>query len=351
MVKIGVIVVLLSVMYVTQCSDVQYQTPVREVHPGDPVTLYCVFSKEDINMFWYKQMVGQKPQSIVTMTKYDVPVWHKDFNHSRFNVEKADADGMYRLAITNTDPTDEAVYYCAVRTAYEVNFINGTLLLLKGKNHQRSHYHTVVQRPVSDPVHPGDSVILQCTVLSETCTGEHSVYWFRAGSGESHPGVIYSPGNRSDECEKSPETPSPTQSCVYSLSKNILSLSDAGTYYCAVAICGEILFGNGTNLNIEKATDPVIIALGVTSAVCLIGIIVLICTRHTRPVCEHCKVGASQHIGHDNYTRESSSKDQDADTLNYAALNFSERKTRRGRKKRETQHESVYSDVRYSDWD
>jgi hypothetical protein len=51
-----------------------------------------------------------------------------------FNVEKADADGMYRLAITNTDPTDEAVYYCAVRTAYEVNFINGTLLLLKG-NH------------------------------------------------------------------------------------------------------------------------------------------------------------------------------------------------------------------------
>ncbi|CDQ70340.1 unnamed protein product [Oncorhynchus mykiss] len=274
---------------VTQCNDVQYQTQVREVHPGDPVTLYCVFSKEDLNMFWYKQMVGQKPQTIVTMTKYDKPVWHKDFNHSRVNVEKADADGMYRLAITNTDPTDEAVYYCAVRTAYEVNFINGTLLLLKGKNHQRSHYHTVVQRPVSDPVHPGHSVTLLCTVLSETCTGERSVYWFRARSGESHPGVIYTSANKSDECKKSPETPSPTQSCVYSLSKNNLSLSDAGTYYCAVATCGEILFGNGTILNIKKATDPVIIALGVTSAVCVIGIIILICTRHTRSVCEHCK--------------------------------------------------------------
>jgi hypothetical protein len=78
------------------------------------------------------------------------------------------------------------------------------------------------------------------------------VYWFRAGSGESHPGVIYTPGNRSDDCEKSPESPSPTQTCVYSLSKNNLSLSDAGTYYCAVATCGEILFGNGTNLNIGK---------------------------------------------------------------------------------------------------
>uniref|UniRef100_A0A4W5NHU9 Ig-like domain-containing protein n=1 Tax=Hucho hucho TaxID=62062 RepID=A0A4W5NHU9_9TELE len=177
-------------------------------------------------------MVGQKPQNIVTMTKYDMPVWHKDFNHSRFNVEKAGADGMYRLAITNTDPTDEAVYYCAVRTAYEANFINGTLLLWKGKNHQRSHYHT-------------------CTVLSETCTGEHSVYWFRSGSGESHPGVLYTPGDKSDECEKSPETSSPTQRCVYSLSKNNLSPSDAGTYYCAVATCREILFGDGTKLDIK----------------------------------------------------------------------------------------------------
>eukprot|EP00063_Salmo_salar_P079800 XP_014054635.1 PREDICTED: uncharacterized protein LOC106604496 [Salmo salar] len=358
MIKIGVIVVLLSLMYVTQCNDVQYQTQVREIHPGDPVTLYCVFSKEDINMFWYKQMVGQKPQSIVTMTKYDMPVWHKDFNHSRFNVEKADADGMYRLAITNTDPTDEAVYYCAVRTAYEVNFINGTHLLLKGKNHQRSHYHTVVQRPVSDPVHPGDSVTLQCTVLTETCTGEHSVYWFRAGSGESHPGVIYTSGNRSDECEKSPETPSPTQSCVYSLSKNNLGPSDAGTYYCAVATCGEILLGNGIKLDMatdtkcnesEKAMVAVVVGLAVALVLCGIGIIFLACTRSKEQVCDNCKaVDACRGGRHDGLRGE---QDQDGDTLNYAALNFSERKNKRGRKKRESPQESVYSDVRCSDWE
>ncbi|KAF3838700.1 hypothetical protein F7725_010468 [Dissostichus mawsoni] len=34
------------------------------------------------------------------------------------------------------------------------------------------------------------------------------------------------------------------------LSKNVSS-SDAGTYYCAVATCGEILFGHGTKLDIE----------------------------------------------------------------------------------------------------
>uniref|UniRef100_A0A8C7T6U7 Ig-like domain-containing protein n=1 Tax=Oncorhynchus mykiss TaxID=8022 RepID=A0A8C7T6U7_ONCMY len=228
------------------------------------VKLPCPTHEEDINMFWYKQMVGQKPQTIVTMTKYDMPVWHKDFNHSCVNVEKADADGMYRLAITNTDPTDEAVYYCAVRTAYEVNFINGTLLLLK------AHYHTVVQRPVSDPVHPGHYVTLQCTVFSETCTGEHSVYWFRARSGESHPGFIYTSGNKSDECKKSPETPSTTHSCVYSLSKNNLSPSHAGTYYCAVATCGEILFGNGTKLDVKESLKNIIIILKNVSVTCLI---------------------------------------------------------------------------------
>ena len=105
----------------------------------------------------------------------------------------------------------------------------------------------------SDPVSSGDSVTLQCSVLSDSeskrCSEEHKVYWFRAGSNESHRSLIYAHGNSADECEKSPDGRSP-QKCVYSFSKNISS-SDAGTYYCAVATCGEILFGNGTKLDIE----------------------------------------------------------------------------------------------------
>ncbi|XP_064875158.1 uncharacterized protein LOC115131196 [Oncorhynchus nerka] len=256
----------------------------------------------------------------------------------------------YILIINNISRSDEAAYFCGIGTVYEMKFRNGTFLAVKGVSQKRSHYQTVEQQPVSDPVQPGDSVTLQCTVLSETCTGEHSVYWFRAGSGESNPGVIYTSGKRSDECKKSPETPSPTQSCVYSLSKNNLSLSDAGTYYCAVATCGEILFGNGTNLNIGRSLDHFVIGLGVTSVFCVIVIIVLIFTRNTKTFCEHYQVSVAQHIGHDNTTTECD-QDKDGVTLNYAALNFSERKTKRGRKKKETQQETVYSDVRYSDWD
>ncbi len=78
---------------------------------------------------------------------------------------------------------------------------------------------------------------LQCSVLSDsekkTCPGENSVFWFRAGSDESHPSLIYAHGDSADDCEKSPEAHSP-QSCVFNFSKDI-SPADNGTYYCAVA--------------------------------------------------------------------------------------------------------------------
>uniref|UniRef100_A0A673W8C7 Novel immune-type receptor 13 n=1 Tax=Salmo trutta TaxID=8032 RepID=A0A673W8C7_SALTR len=293
--------------------------PVITVQLGDPVTLLCVFPEEEFSdeqMYWYKQTVGGIPQLVSTMHKYlTEPVFHSGFNNSHFNVKLDQI--MFCLTIMNMIPEDEAMYYCAIGRDMTVEFRGGTFLSLKGKIILIYIYKLLDQQPESDPVHPGDSYF-NCTVLSETCTGEHSVYWFRAGSGESHPGVIYTHGNMSDECEKSPETPSPTQSCVYSLSKNNLSLSDAGTYYCAVATCGEILFGNGTNLKIERSLDHVVIGLGVTSVFCVIVIIIL---------------------------------DKDGVTLNYAALHFSERKTKRGRKKRETPQESVYSDVRHSDWE
>uniref|UniRef100_A0AAZ1Y674 Ig-like domain-containing protein n=1 Tax=Oreochromis aureus TaxID=47969 RepID=A0AAZ1Y674_OREAU len=52
---------------------------------------------------------------------------------------------------------------------------------------------------------------------------------------------IYHCGFTESETEKS---------CAYRFSKNVSS-SDAGTYYCAVATCGEILYGKGTKLDIQ----------------------------------------------------------------------------------------------------
>uniref|UniRef100_A0A3Q1HFB8 Ig-like domain-containing protein n=1 Tax=Anabas testudineus TaxID=64144 RepID=A0A3Q1HFB8_ANATE len=106
--------------------------------------------------------------------------------------------------------------------------------------------YTVVQT-VSDPVRPGHSVTLQCSVLSDSdkkmCPRDPSVYWFRAGSDQSHPNIIYTGGN--NKCKRRTDS---LKNCAYRFSKTVGS-SDAGTYYCAVATCGQILFGDGVKVD------------------------------------------------------------------------------------------------------
>ncbi|CAF91357.1 unnamed protein product, partial [Tetraodon nigroviridis] len=53
---------------------------------------------------------------------------------------------------------------------------------------------------------------------------------------------------RNNQCEKE------TNTCLYSLSMKNLDISQTGTYYCAVAACGRILFGGGATLECEEST-------------------------------------------------------------------------------------------------
>ncbi|KAM7417278.1 hypothetical protein PAMA_017098 [Pampus argenteus] len=227
--------------------------PVITVQLGEPATLTCAFPNDDLSgkkLYWYKQSVGDTLRLIVAMYTSTTPQYAPEFSPSRFNMHKEKK--FSNLTILRTSQEDEGTYHCA-----NVEWINtkwsGTYLLIKGHSEKTPNY-TVVQWPtVSDPVRPGDSVTLQCSVVSEsqnkTCSEEASVYWYRAGSHASHPAFIYTDGNSQDICGEKPDNHSSRKSCVYHFSKNVSS-SDAGTYYCAVATCGEILFGNGTKVEL-----------------------------------------------------------------------------------------------------
>ncbi|XP_037636170.1 uncharacterized protein LOC119494394 isoform X1 [Sebastes umbrosus] len=336
--------ILLCTVYLIQTAELPHQISTTVVEVGGNITLDCPFSKMGGQPFYlYKQSLGYLAQTVIAVIVGKITP-SEQFNNPRFTATKEDS--QYSLTIRNVSKEDEATYFCLGGVTYSQSFVNGIFLAVNDRNQQKFFY--VKQSPETESVKPGDSVTLQCSLLSKNkenadqCPDEHSVYWFRSGSREYHPGIIYA---HSDEEEE--------KRCVYSLSKTIQSSSDNGTYYCAVVTCGEILFGEGTKVETRNdcdsgsELDPVVLALGVLLACCAIVIVVLIFYGNRKKVCEHCKapVSASHHLGH-NRTTVDLSNDLDGG-LNYAALDFSTRKVKREKRKtRESPQECLYSAVR-----
>uniref|UniRef100_I3KV88 Ig-like domain-containing protein n=1 Tax=Oreochromis niloticus TaxID=8128 RepID=I3KV88_ORENI len=206
---------------------------------GDNVTLTCSIPREDVGLsYWYKLNFGYMIETIASGS-FDKISLKGQFTDSKFSATKV--GNMYSLTIRNASKEDEATYLCQAGTAYIMEFFNSTLLVVDG-NHK---FVTVKQTSDMESVHLGDTMTLQCSLLSKNendtdqCPGENKVHWFK-GALESHPGIIYHGSIRNKEEGR----------CDYSLSKTITNSSDAGTYYCAVVTCGQILFGKGTEVEI-----------------------------------------------------------------------------------------------------
>uniref|UniRef100_A0A4W6FBX5 Ig-like domain-containing protein n=1 Tax=Lates calcarifer TaxID=8187 RepID=A0A4W6FBX5_LATCA len=230
-----------------QCNNDAPTLETKIVGVGGDVNLTCTREKSDYsaNLFWVRLVSGNLPEFLGGTYAFDY-----DGVNEIPRITAKQEPGTFLLRITKTELSDTGLYYCIKVDLLDMTFLNQTFLRIKGPEPDIT---AIVQVPPSDPVHPGDSVTLQCSVLSDSekkmCPGDHSVYWFRAGSDESHPSLIYTHRNSSDHCEENREAHS-LQKCVYNFPKTVSS-SDSGTYYCAVATCGEIIFGNGTKLDIE----------------------------------------------------------------------------------------------------
>ncbi|XP_073710686.1 immunoglobulin kappa light chain-like [Misgurnus anguillicaudatus] len=237
----------MSLSDTSESEDVRQPDPMMIVSAGDSVTLRCLILKDlRDHIVWYKQRSGQRPYIIVMVQKFmKDPVFQHEFNSKRFSIEKD--TGECNLTISHVTSSDEAMYYCGIKS-FEVVFAGGTYLALKGpQNNQQQLNVSVVQHPVSATVYRGETVTLLCSVLSELITEEMRMFWFRTDSEKSAPQIIYTRDQR-DQCEIN----SAKQNCTYNLSKDIFSQTDTGIYYCALITCGKIFFGNGTQINMGK---------------------------------------------------------------------------------------------------
>ncbi|XP_051810656.1 uncharacterized protein LOC127535819 [Acanthochromis polyacanthus] len=310
---------------------------------GQNVTLTCTRQRSlhEHTLHWIRLVSGKYPEFLGGTFSFD----YNDVNKTP-HITAIQGPGTFILQIHETQLSDSGFYYCIKVNQLDTEFMNTTFLKIK---ESEPDIIDIIQVPPSDPEHPGDPVTLQCSVLSDsekkTCPEQqHRVFWFRAGSDESHPSFIYADGNSQDECETNPEAQSP-QKCVYNFSKTITS-SDAGTYYCAVATCGQILFGNGAKsgneaLNMQdfKTDNTVLFLVSAALATSLIVIAFLIYFIKTK-TCDFCNDAAAA-SGHQERPQ------RNEDSLFYSAPTFNKRKAER-RNAKSAQEETIYTDVNAS---
>uniref|UniRef100_A0A8C6SVB3 Ig-like domain-containing protein n=1 Tax=Neogobius melanostomus TaxID=47308 RepID=A0A8C6SVB3_9GOBI len=208
---------------------------------GENITLRCFhkdFTELGVRLFWYKQSLGVKPTLVSTNSKYHkINSLHGEFNSSkRFTLGRETND----LQIKRVQVSDSAVYLCLAGVLHNIDILESYTVIVKSLNVQAKVY-----QPPYEDAEEGRTMILNCSVHTGSCGEQPRVHWFKQ-SEESTPGVLYSDGDR---CENS--TDRPTNSCVYSLPIRNMSSEQTGTYYCAVAACGQVLFGNGTAVMIK----------------------------------------------------------------------------------------------------
>ncbi|XP_047451194.1 immunoglobulin kappa light chain-like [Mugil cephalus] len=322
-----------------QSLSVHQESGFKSVNVGETVILQCFYENDKKPwLYWYKQTLGQKPKLISIFFIYDdTEVFYDEFvNNSRFTMEIK--NGKNHLIISNLRISDSATYYCAHRASTTVEFAEGVTVSVKGLNITSS-----VHQSSSETVQLGDSVTLNCTVHTGTCDGEHRVYWFK-DSEESHPGLIYIHRGRDDQCERKNDTE--THTCVYNLPMENLNLSHNGIYYCAVASCGHILFGNGTKVELKNEEVSLVLVYFLSGALAFTTILTL---SLAALLYTHKRKGQQATESHErfsaSYTMNSEQSFQAEENLHYAALRV--KKASRSRSQRDdTETKCIYSGVR-----
>ncbi|GLD53566.1 uncharacterized protein AKAME5_000629800 [Lates japonicus] len=126
-----------------------------------------------------------------------------------------------------------------------------------------------------------------------------------------------------------------------------LNLSHAGTYCCAVASCGHILFGNATKLDIEGEMDSLVLVYVLSGALTVTTILVILLALliYKMNKTHSLKSGTESQARSSVPSTAEAEGYQDAHNLHYAALSI-DLPNRSRRQRNNTKDECVYSSVR-----
>lgn len=224
-----------QVSAVGKTSGITQDSGVLTAEVGQTVTIECFCQDNSVTFFsWYRQSLGGKPLIISTRMKHNSEASISSVYKERFRVQSGES--INHLTISDVRPSDSATYYCGILEFNAMEFGQGAFLHVKASG---PNIRAVVYQPALEPLRLGDSVNLSCAVYAEKCAEEQSIYWFRHGAAQ--PAIVY---RNVGQCMN--ESP---KNCTFHFSIKSVNPSDAGMYYCALASCGEIVFGNGTRVD------------------------------------------------------------------------------------------------------
>ncbi|XP_062300811.1 uncharacterized protein LOC134005819 [Scomber scombrus] len=322
-------------------SSVQHDSGFISINVGDNVSLRCSDERDIVGkLYWYKQNLGQKPRLISTFYEFEKNyTFYNEFkNNPRLTLDTG--NGKNHLTITDLQISDSATYYCVSSYLNILHFLEVITLNVKGSG---LNIQALVHQSASESIQSGGSVTLNCTVHTGTCDdGKHSVYWFK-NSEESHPGLIYTHGGRNDQCER--KTNTQTHTCVYNFPMKSLNLSHAGTYYCAVASCGHIRFGDGTKLDVCNEVDSLVLVYFLSGALAFTTILSVLLAFSMYKMKRNSFQTAESQATFSAPSVTNGEGHHDADNLHYAALSV-KLPNRSRRVKNNSNNECVYSSVK-----
>ncbi|KAM9424785.1 uncharacterized protein KZ484_004745 isoform 2-T2 [Pholidichthys leucotaenia] len=278
---------LLLLLYVSILSRMCKSKPVeiiqpksyQAVKPGASVTITCHVNHGGKQRVWHKLTPGRR---LLLLASTDILHNLTTFTECSEHYLVQSGTNIHHLTILTTTREDVGTYYCGTLTLNDVQFGQGTFLMIKGA---KMTSDSVIQHPASQLVQTEDSVTLSCSFHADHCGAQHThVLWFKH-SNHSSPEIIYSSGSTHDACRN---TDGGGTSCDYELLMRNLSLDDAGTFHCAVTACEQILFGNGTRikilgditLNKPLDLDPAVITLILLNIIFGLVILLLMWTLH-----------------------------------------------------------------------
>uniref|UniRef100_A0A3B3DRI7 Uncharacterized LOC112139542 n=1 Tax=Oryzias melastigma TaxID=30732 RepID=A0A3B3DRI7_ORYME len=324
-------------IHLKSSSSVQQKDDFLSVYVGGNVTLECSYEDQTTNqIYWYKQSLGKKPEIILSFVLQSTTVtFFEEFKKNpRFKLDLKKQS--FHLNISDLHFSDTATYHCMRSEFFSLVFLESFSVHVKNSS---SYIQTSVDQSSSENIHPGET--LNCTVHTGSCDGEHRVYWFK-DSEDSHPGLIYTDGGRKDQCERQKNTQ--THSCVYNLHMKNLTESHAGIYYCAVASCGHILFGNGTRLEFAVPLNSVILhtLVGLLS---IMSVLVVFLLFLLWKINKRNNSTSKEERSPADPLRSSEAENKDTESLHYAAINV-KRSNRSRRQKNDINTVCVYAGVR-----